>query len=313
MNDTNKSGTNKYRDIFIEVLKKELENPETAQFSFKKELKEIEKDDFNKMFPNKAIGQNPNKDWLNKELFKWNQKIKSGTFNPTLQNLCVFCELTKKSPNEVLKINNDFSNLTKIEFLDYDALDSLCKHLSSLTELKQTYSIPILYAPDKMVIAFIIIFSRKINNINNIYVRFVVSAIDDSPYTEGTGKEEKITGGMINYPVVSPKEINLTNPAKNVINPTKDATKSENQYNLCTAYQQMKQEFTNAYNDLSSMITNICDDFVFLASKLSSEANKLIESHPLLPHRETPESEKTYDEQVNKTGRSLPDEADNQR
>jgi len=236
-----------YSDVFSDILREEFCDPENAKFSFIERVKEHYKADANSPYPTVAeLFPGRTNNWLSKELQKWKKKVTGDvdTFSPTLQNLYIFCLITNKTPNAVLMPGKAYYGPDEIEYLSLDALKSLVSYLQTVRSLENDHTVPVLLAPEKMVVAFLSIYSRRINNQEIIYTQFVISSAE-SCY----GSEADQLGGMKTVSTSSVDTLSGSGEVK--ITGDRDAlTRFEKAYN------NMKAEFETAKADLNSIVVD---------------------------------------------------------
>lgn len=239
--------TKNYSDVFSDILREEFCDPENASFGFIERVREHYKANADSPYPTVAeLFPGRTNNWLSKELQKWKKKVTGevDTFSPTLQNLYIFCLITSKTPNAVLMPGKAYYGPDEIEYLSLDALKSLVSYLQTIRSLENDHTVPVLLAPEKMVAAFLSIYSRIINNQEIIYVQFILSSAE-SCY----GSEDDQLGGMKTVPTSS--DDTLSNSGEVKITGNKDAlTKFEKAYN------NMKAEFEIAKADLNTIVVD---------------------------------------------------------
>lgn len=252
------SSVNIFGDYFSEILKKEFLEFDDAPFLLQKNAKYSSAEKLSQLFPGK------DKLWLMKELSKWKNKVLSekDNFNPTLQNLFIFCTLTGRTPNEVLLPNQIYNGPDRIEYLNYSALESLVAYLGTRKNFSGNYIVPVLYSPEKMTASFLTIYSKKVQQKDAIYVQFLISSVEQRGGVDSLG-------GITSVPSIGFNEYNVSIPEKN-------------EYSFHGAYKKMKEDFDYATEDLHSIITDeFYDEFGSWAKKLPIDKNSLLKYFPL--------------------------------
>lgn len=252
--------SNDYGEIFRNILRSEF-NDQQPPFDFLEKIKYLSDEKLQSYFPGKS------KLWLTKEISKWKGKIlhenEKGTFNPTLNNLNLFCLLTGASPNDVLCNTN---NSDYIQFISYEALEQLSDYLRSQNDIPQSYTIPVLYAPEKMASILLTIYSNKVNNKTSIYLKASTVTLD----------------GWFECG----QEINICEPHKN-------------QYSIKMLYEKMIHDFREAINDINTIIfEEFYPNFNEWAIKLDSKDNKLTAWFPVVKNSDIPKLKPSLDEQT---------------
>lgn len=242
--------TNNYSEGFSELLKSEFFNSEHSPYRFLDLVKQHYKANDDSPFPTiPELFPGKNNSWLSKELQKWKKKLRpeEDSFNPTLQNLFIFCKITGKTPNTVLMPDRVYYGPDQIEYLSFEAINSLVQYLQTIDHLEQNFTVPVLYAPESMTSAFLVIYSRSINQKESIYIRFLLSSVEQCD-ANGGGDE---SGGITSVPIT-------TNNAMNTMGEVKITSSSTTFAELKNVYDRMRDEFKWAQSDLRTVVV---DDF----------------------------------------------------
>lgn len=251
---------NAYGNEFTKILTTEFSEPEISLYSFAKKAKEYSAQEITELFPSK------DKLWLAKELSKWKSKILDNctSFNPTLQNLFIFCSITGASPNDVLEPGKELVRSNRVHYLSYEAIVDLVRMLRDRGTLNNNCTVPILHAPMKMTTAFLSIYKRCVNRSDDIYMSFLISYSQEC--TSSANPSDSL-GGLSSDQVIfdknRKKEIKITNN-KNVFD------------ELECAYAKMKDDFDTALHDMSYIVDDFYEEVSEWATSLSPDSNYLV-------------------------------------
>lgn len=268
------NSVNAFGNIFSDVLKTEFSEIDHAEFQLLKKVKDFSSTEVSQLFAQK------DKLWLTKEISKWKKKVlgNEDTFNPTLQNLYIFCQLTNRTPNDVLLPDIPYNGPDQIDFLSEDALEGLVKLLQNKGRLSGDYLVPVRYAPIKMAAVFLSIYSKKIQNQENIYIQFSLSYVekryDEDSY--GGFNTSSVDNRLLEYNVSVPEK---------------------NPYSFKDYYTKMAEAFNSVTGDLQDVVLDeFYKEFGLWASELLVENNSLCKYFPLPLIKPTVNRKKTLDE-----------------
>lgn len=171
--------------------------------------------------------------WLSKELDKWKKKIYSKercSFNGTIQNLEVLCELTNSTPNNLLLSHKEIIDKCgdEVEYITKDTIVEIAEKIKNdNTLLEDDLLLPVKSRPQRMVTLFVK-FYRTRGYSKDIQVCHLISeyGIDDGIMTYSNETEDS-------------QIVNLSDSKKSRVPLNKMLEYAEEQYDLaCKSFKE---------------------------------------------------------------------------